>query len=68
VAPGYHVFNLKAGLETERWSVYGYVTNLADAQYFTRYELGFGALSAYKGPVGVVGDPRIAGVGFSLRY
>jgi iron complex outermembrane receptor protein len=51
---GYGIFNARVGYEQKHWSVYAYVKNLNDAEYYS--------LKLYPFGVGSIGDPRTVGV------
>jgi len=63
----YTVVNLRAGYDARRWSVIGYVNNLANRAYFANTETGYG-LSLYQAPVGIRGAPRVAGIRVTLHF
>ncbi|MFC7335053.1 TonB-dependent receptor [Rhodocista pekingensis] len=60
--------NLRAGLETERWSLTAYVKNLTNKQFFTEYADGFWSGSATGQDLGQLSPPRQVGVTGRVRF
>jgi iron complex outermembrane receptor protein len=61
VVPEFGVFNLRAGVEGDRWSIIAYVENLADNHYYTGTQENFGL-----GGIRIRPHPRIYGISLRL--
>ena len=64
----YAVVNLRGGYEAERWSLIGYVNNLADRSYFTNTDVAFSGFNGYTDPLGVIGPRRVVGLRYLFRF
>lgn len=60
--------NLRAGIETEAWSLTAYVKNLTNKQFFTEYADGFWSGSATGQDLGQLSPPRQIGVTGRVRF
>lgn len=66
--PSYDVVNLRAGWDSETFSVYGYITNLLDETYAeTAFRFGTSPTGELVS-VAIPGDPRRIGVGAKVRF
>jgi iron complex outermembrane receptor protein len=63
--PSYHVLNLSAGFESDRFRVVGYVENLLGQNYFTGIRSSFLGVGA---PARVDPHPRIYGVRVTMKF
>jgi iron complex outermembrane recepter protein len=69
--PGYTVFDLRAGIEADKWSVFGFVDNLANRYYatFAQYaQFTFGSPPYSTRIYDLPGAPRTIGVRFKYEF
>ncbi|MFT3815574.1 MAG: TonB-dependent receptor [Acidovorax sp.] len=61
--PGYGVVNLRLGWQQGNWEIYGFAWNLLDKQYLVAGQAWGPGVSSVR-----VGQPRIVGVGATMRF
>lgn len=61
--PGYGIVNARLGWQHGNWEVYGFASNLFDKQYLVAGQAWTPAVSSVR-----VGQPRVVGVGATIRF
>jgi len=61
--PGYGVVNARVGWQHGRWEIYGFARNLFDKQYLVAGQAWTAAVASVR-----VGQPRVVGVGATVRF
>jgi iron complex outermembrane receptor protein len=61
--PGYGIVNARLGWEHGKWEVYAFASNLFDKQYLVAGQAWTPDVSSVR-----VGQPRVVGVGATIRF